>query len=497
MSDVRNLAMAGFLVASASACSQRLSVDDPKPSPAATWPSTAAVSPTAPLARPPSSTSKRFAGSRALPVPVTVPQRTRGAMLATAAGGSAKDDMAMAVASDGSSNVIAGWLGGTGDIGCGEHTTANGATYVVKTTASGACSWAVYYEGSGFVSPAAVTIAPDGTIYVAGSFDGTATFDAPHTSAGGLDGFLVRLGPDGQLAWARTFGGEDDDYPYAVSATAVAVAVGGAFYGTITFGDAPWTSNGDADGFLAIYGAADGAVVASRAFGGPGWDAVNALTFDASGHAVAAGTHAGELDLGLGSVASAGGQDAFVAVYDDALHALAVRSFGGPADDAAHGVVIDASGRIVTAGYFMGSADVGAPSPLIGSGRHTALWAAYDQDLAFSTAATLESDGDVVAEALATSPSGDIIIGGYFTGTTTSGAASMTAGSQAGFAASFTSEGSLTWATAVRASGAVELVGLASGGSGVVAAGYCDGTIEGDTIVSAGGSDALVVTLGQ
>jgi hypothetical protein len=438
-----------------------------------------------------------------VPVALTVPTRTEGAIVSSNLYGGAKDDVAMAVARDASSNTVtAGRLGGSGDIGCGMHTSANGAGYVMKRDAAGACVWAVYFDDDGFVSPSAVTVAADGSVYVAGSFEATAIFGAaPYISAGGLDGFLVKIAAGGTVAWARTFGGANDEYPYAVAVSGNTVAVGGAFYGTMApggNGTTSWTSNGDADAFVATYAAPDGGLVTSRAFGGAGWDAVNALTFNGGAQLIAVGTHAGGLDLGLGTIASAGGQDGFIAVYDGSLAAVAVRSFGGIGDDAAHGVVVDSTSRIIVAGYFMTTADVGALSPLTGTGTYTAFWARYGGALAFDTAATLVSDGGIVAEALALQPTGEIVISGQFTGTTTPGALQMSAGAaRAGFVASFAPNGSPLWATAVRGSGDTDILGVVGTASGTVAVGSSQGSLDSCTTPNAGGSDVVVMTIGN
>jgi hypothetical protein len=498
---MRILCSAVLLAMSTAACSSEVSVASQ--SPAATEAPEPAVAPATP-----SSPSSRLSRVRTVPIPearaersdVTTPTYTRGAIIASELHGSPSDDVAMAVARDASSNVVTtGRLGGSADVGCGTHASANGGTYVVKKDPAGACVWAVYFDGSGFVSSSAVAVAADGSIFVTGSFDQTATFDAPRTSAGGLDGFLVKLASTGTMAWTRTFGSVDDEYPYAVTVSGSTVAVGGAFYGTMSLvGGVSWTSRGDADAFVATYGTLDGVPINSRAFGGPGWDAVNALTFDVSARLIAAGTHAGGLDLGLGTVATAGGQDGFVATYDSSLVATGVRSFGGAGADAAQAVIVDASSSIIIAGYFSKTAAIGAASPLTGSGANTAFWASYAPSLAFGTAATLDADGSSIAEALTLGPTADIVIGGQFTGTTAAGALQMSAGgSRTGFVASFAPVGTLTWNTAISGSADTEVLGMVPASSSVVAVGSSNGTLVGSTAPYAGGSDALGMTLGN
>jgi hypothetical protein len=501
---MRMFCSAVLLAMSTAACSSEVSSVAASALPAAAQPpkpaASPAMTPSAPSRLSPRTTFARLAQARTMPINVTAPSHTRGAIVATSMRGGAGDDIAMAVTVDGSSNlIVAGVVGPSADIGCGIHESANGGTYVTKSAPDGTCSWAVYFDGTGFVSPSAVKVGADGSVFVVGSFDETATFDAPYTSAGGLDGFLVKIGSDGTLAWARTFGSTDDEYPYALAVSGNTVAVGGAFYGTMLLGGAggaSWTSNGDADAFLATYSSPDGGLVASRAFGGPGWDAVNGLAFDEGAQLLAAGTHAGDIDLGMGNVATAGGQDGFVSVYDSSLAATAVRSFGGTGDDAAHGILVDATSRIIVAGYFMNAADVGAPSLLTGAGQYTAFWAAYDSTLAFATAATLDADGGIIAEALGIGPTGDILIGGQFTGATDAGALQMTAGAgRAGYAASFSPSGTLVWATPIRGSGDAEILGVVATASGVVAVGASNGSLECSTEENAGGSDAVMMKL--
>ncbi|MDB4936381.1 MAG: hypothetical protein JWP87_3353 [Labilithrix sp.] len=497
---MRTSLLAVLLISGSAACSQEVTTGRTAPS-AVGGPRE--LTPIPAVAVPQASRATARATMRASAFPtIDVPGHTKGAILASAAHGSSSDDTANAIAADGPADVVvAGSFGGSADIGCGVHDTTATAAYVAKMTAGGACAWAVYFDGD-WVSPSAVAVAGDGSIYVAGGVYGTATFDVPRTTAGGQDGFVVKLSSTGSIVWARTFGGADEDYAYALAASSTGVSVGGAFYGTTSFGDdgaATPTSNGDADAFLVTYGAAAGELVASRTFGGPGWDAINAMAFDATAGLIASGTHAGGFVLGSQEVASAGGQDGFVATYDSALATRAARSFGGPGDDAAHGVTVDAGGRIVASGYFTHAAAIGGPVDLVGSGAHTAFWAAYDADLAFAASGTLDSDGETVAEALTARPGGGVVIGGHFTGTLMSGMTPSSAGaSRAGFAASFDADGTLVWATPICASADTMILGLASSGSGVVAVGSSDGTLAaGSSTPNAGGSDMVMITLGD
>lgn len=75
----------------------------------------------------------------------------------------------------------------------------------------------------------------------------------PHR--GGTDVFVARLRPDGGVAWARSFGGPDNDSVADVAVTADGlVVVGGTFSSTFELGGgASRTAVGDSDGFVLAF----------------------------------------------------------------------------------------------------------------------------------------------------------------------------------------------------------------------------------------------------
>ena len=407
---------------------------------------------------------------------------------------SAGDDASVAVVADSTGFWVAGSLGGSANIGCGQHTTA--AAYVAKYSATGTCVWAIYIDGS-YVDASALALDAAGSVYVGGSFGGDARFNGgpPRTSAGGLDGFLARVSTDGVFGWAQTFGGTDDEYVYAVAANAGHVAIAGAFNGTTSLGGAPLVSHGDADGFVAQY-THDHAFEGQHGFGDRGWDAVNSLAFAPAGSLIAAGTFVGTVAFGAHSLTAAGGQDAFLATYDSGLTPLAARKMGGLGDDAAHGLVVDDT-HLVTSGYFTGEAAFGQPSALVGRGRHTAFIATYNTDLSFVGVSTIDSDGEVIPEAMARDAHGGVVLTGHFTGSMILGAETYPATGQVnGFAAAYGDAGVLRWMT-VFGDGNARGLGVASARDLTVVAGDFSGSIDlGNGAVASGlGSTGVLLAL--
>ena len=104
----------------------------------------------------------------------------------------------------------------------------------------------------------------------------------------------------GAQIWAHTLNGPGFDQASSVASIGGRVYIGGAFEQSVDFdpgaGTATRTSAGDADGFVALYEAANGAFVQAETIGGTGFDQAYAVDGgEASG--VVAGAFSGTADL--------------------------------------------------------------------------------------------------------------------------------------------------------------------------------------------------------
>ncbi len=214
------------------------------------------------------------------------------------------------------------------DLGGGEITSEGGGdAFVARYDANGGHIYSVRLGGpvvvqdpGGFVllaeSGSTVGVDDAGNAYVSGFFHETVDFGSgPVTSAGGADLFLIKLDAAGQTMWTRRQGGPVNDLPGALAASASGdVFLGGTFQESILLGEQEWVSLGAVDIFLARYDT-DGQQEWSFAAGGPGNDFLPIPALHASDLYVTVLFNE-SVDLGNGTVTSAGGQDVFINRYD-------------------------------------------------------------------------------------------------------------------------------------------------------------------------------------
>jgi hypothetical protein len=231
--------------------------------------------------------------------------------------GDASGQQADSVAVDAGGNVVvSGLFHGTVDFGGTPLTSAGGGdVFAVKLAAAdGAHLWSKRFGDAAPQYRSRVAVDAGGNVLVAGELAGTIDFGGtPLVSAGGSDAFLAKLDPAGSHLWSKRFGdGADGQWLDTVAADALGnVVVGGSCVGSVDFGGGPLVAEGSFDAVVGKL-APDGAHLWSKRFGGPE-DAYGHAAVDALGGVWLAGTFAGAIDLGKGSLASAGGYDIFLA----------------------------------------------------------------------------------------------------------------------------------------------------------------------------------------
>src|SRR4051812_12409319 len=98
-----------------------------------------------------------------------------------------------------------------------EH-DANDAGAGSDATDAAVAGWKKRLGGTGREVGLVVTTDAEGNVYVAGEFNGTASFGgAALTGKGGSDAFLAKLDRDGNPVWSKGIGGAGDESPTGIA----------------------------------------------------------------------------------------------------------------------------------------------------------------------------------------------------------------------------------------------------------------------------------------
>ncbi|MES2622715.1 MAG: SBBP repeat-containing protein [Bacteroidota bacterium] len=249
-------------------------------------------------------------------------------------------------------------------------TALNSDIFVFKLDAQGNYGWVKQFRGisASLASPEAMTVDPNGNLYITGYFGGNVDFDP----------------------------------------------------GTLTFS---MSDLGSGDMFVAKLDALGGFVWA-KAIGGPNYNIGKAIAIDADRNVYTTGYIEGTCDFNPAAatfnLTSAGGRDAFVCKLDASGNFAWAKHFPGTGMSEGRGIAVDDKGKVFSVGYFEGTVDFdpdAATSNLVGIG----YWDIYISKLEATTgkfvwakhlAGTNVNEGN----AIAINSTGDVYTAGHFGG---------------------------------------------------------------------------------
>lgn len=255
-----------------------------------------------------------------------------------------------------------GTFAGSVDFGSGLLTSAGSSdVFILSLDPSGNQLWSKRAGDVGSDSVGSMTVDADGNVYLTGRFNSTIDFGGGLlTGAGADDLFAVKLDTFGDPLWARSAGDALSQSGTAIALDALDnVFLGGDFQGSLDLGNGSMTSAGASDVFVSMLDGAGGPLWTQR-FGDAADQHLSSLAVDATGSVILTGQFQGEIDFGDGPHVSAGGNDIFIAKLDPSGSVLWSKSFGDSSfAQSGKSVAADVSGSIVVAGTFGGSVDFG------------------------------------------------------------------------------------------------------------------------------------------
>jgi hypothetical protein len=233
--------------------------------------------------------------------------------------------------------------------------------FLTKYDGSGNVLWAKSAGSGDYDYAFDVANDASGNVYMVGRFMGASiTFGSTtltNSTTGKTDIFIVKYDGSGNVLWAKSVGGNNDD-----GATDVATDASGNVFMTgwfetasITFGSTTLTNNssGDTTDIFIVKYNSSGTVLWAKKAGGTNNDYTSGICTDASGNVLISGHyHSNPITLAPITLTNSGSSDALIAKYDANGNINWATKTGGSSADFTSGVAADASGNAYLTGYF-------------------------------------------------------------------------------------------------------------------------------------------------
>ena len=238
----------------------------------------------------------------------------QGAFLWAVSAGGTSGDYAMDMDVDSAGNLyLCGYFASSATFGA-KLLTSRGQfdLFVARLDPAGDVQWAVSAGGPADVRCNGLAV-DKGGISVTGDFLGTATFgSAKVTSRGQTDVFVARLDPTGSFSWVTSAGGPLGDAGLGLATDDQGNSVAtGYFQGKATFGSGALQSAGSYDVFVAPV-SSTGAMVGARSAGGTQDDYGFAVDMDSGGAAHVTGMFKSKATFGKTTLAASAPEEIFV-----------------------------------------------------------------------------------------------------------------------------------------------------------------------------------------
>ncbi len=349
-------------------------------------------------------------------------------------------DYGNSVSTDTSGNVFVVGYFNSSTITLGTTTLTNSGSnnndiFIVKYDPTGSVLWAKSAGGtSGKIGHCSSTD-PSGNVLVIGSFlSGTITFETDTFSSGLSNIFLAKYSASGNLLWAQSFGGSDDDDGRGVStdASGNVLITGGFKSPTITFGAITLTNTGGSHAFFIVKCSPSGNALWAKSAGGSNVDMGRNVSTDASGNILVTGMFSSPaITFGTTTLNNVDvpNLDVFIVKYSASGNVLWAKSAGAIGSEfIGQSSSTSVSGNIMVIGSFHGTltfgtttlTSVGANSDIFIAQYSTsgnALWAKSLWANPYSTPQGL---------GVSTDPYGNVLVTGSFYITLTFGTITLT-----------------------------------------------------------------------
>ena len=236
--------------------------------------------------------------------------------------------------------------------------------FIVKFSSDGTVLWAKSAGGIRDDIGKSVSTDASGNIYVTGSFGSSAiTFGTTTLTNTGDNGykdvFITKYAPDGTVLWAKSTGGNFNDFGQSVSAdSSENVYITGSFESpSITFGSTTLTQQ-DNNAYSSVYivkYTPDGIVLWAKSASGINYYESNSVSTDSSGNVYLTGSFVSDsISFGTTTLTKSSGlgSDIFIVKYSPDGTVVWANSAGGNYVDHCYGLCTDSNGNAYVTGAF-------------------------------------------------------------------------------------------------------------------------------------------------
>lgn len=368
--------------------------------------------------------------------------------------------------------------------------------FVAKLDATGTVLWAKNFGGSGaYAYGQGIAVDGSGNVFLGGYFHNANLTTPALTKIGTLDAFALKLNSSGTVLWSQNFGGSGAIvYGQGISVDGSGSVYVGGYFQSANLTTPAVTMIGYQDAVIFKLDAS-GTITWAKNFGGSGASVSGrSIAVDESGNVYMGGDLSGNLTTP--AVTRIGSRDVFAFKLNSGGAVTWAQNFGGSgATVNCMSIAVDGSGNVyLTGNYFYAN----LTNPILTKiGNEEAFAFKLDSSGAVAWAKSLvDSDSTVIGQSIAVDGSGNVYVGGYFTGVSLTNPALTKIGIRDAFAFKLDSSGNVAWAKNFGGSGAYTYgQSIAVDGSGNIYLGgyFTDANLSSPNLSIIGNQNALII----
>ena len=277
--------------------------------------------------------------------------------------GGSRDESISSVTPIRDGGIILGGYFQSRSIQVGEYTLTNNNSgnadgMIIKYSSNGEVEWVTSVGGNSNDQITSVASTSDGGYIAGGQFRSESIQVGEYTlmnngSTTYTDGMIIKYRDSGEVEWARSIGGSDNDTINSITSSINGGYIAGGDFQSerIEVDGQTLINNGNTDGMIIKY-SDRGEVEWARSIGGSQIDTINSIASTSDGGYIAVGDFWGSIQVGEYTLTNNGSSDGMIIKYSNNGDAESVRNIGGNSSDYIRSVFQTNDGGYIIGGYF-------------------------------------------------------------------------------------------------------------------------------------------------